>query len=338
MQTTGTGFDSTAAYNAIYEIEYEGDSGSTAWTSDFTGVANTASRTQLTVTLGPVVDIDNAGDVYGSVTVAEYEDSQVKTPCALAASCDTSTQSDLISVCDDGYCENGLSFIVKIGKGTPTVTVNSAEIRSDATCLYVEGTNFAATLDNLVQNECMTNASSYECNTNSTSDLRSFTSECTEKCDEAYLLYRDFVYPVDSSTDSGQQYACTPWEFDFSSETSTTDLQYFDFSSSENSGVEPEGHILYSSSTDMCIYITKLAQQNAGDLYLTAKLETYVGAVETSSDGNCTSYTFTESEDNDDYSSATSQVGTVVAVTPVLTYSNESLSSSAEYITVSGTF
>ena len=42
-------------------------------------MAKTASRTQLTLTLGPTVDINNAGDMYGSVTVAEYEDNKVKT-------------------------------------------------------------------------------------------------------------------------------------------------------------------------------------------------------------------------------------------------------------------
>ena len=64
----------------------------------------------------------------------------------------------------------------------------------------------------------------------------------------------------------------------------------------------------------MCIYVTKLAQQNAGDLYITAKLETYVGTV-TLQDGNCTVYTFRESEDNDEYDNATAKIGTVVAVT-----------------------
>ena len=143
LETTivGKGFDSTSSNNALYRVTYEGDSGSSAWTAAFSGVAKTASRTQLTVTLGPVVDIDNAGDMYGSVTVSEYEDSKVKTPCALESSCDfTNTHSSLISNCNDGYCDttdSTQSFIVKIGKGTPTVTVNTATIRSDATCLYV---------------------------------------------------------------------------------------------------------------------------------------------------------------------------------------------------------
>ena len=138
---TGKGFDSTPRYNALYKITYEGDSGSTAWTAGFSGVAKTASRTQLTLTLGPTVDINNAGDMYGSVTVAEYEDNKVKTPCALASNCDEqNTHSSLVSSCSDGYCDttdSTQSFIVKIGKGTPTVTVNTATIRSDATCLYV---------------------------------------------------------------------------------------------------------------------------------------------------------------------------------------------------------
>jgi len=313
-----------------------GDSGSTAWTNAFTGIAKTATRTQLTVTVGPVVDISNAGEMYGTVIVAEFEDGVVKAPCALAdSSCDSSTKSDLHSTCTDAYCSGNLSFLVKIGKGTPTVTENTVTVPSDATCLYVQGTNFAATLDILKKNNCTTDASSHTCPTNSTSDLRDFTLNCTEKCDKAYYDYRDFRYPSNSNSDMGYEYACTPWDFDFASSENAVDLQYFDFSSDLNTGVQPEGKLLYSTSTEMCIYMTKLAQQNTGDLYLTTRLEAYNTLV-TISNGQCTSYEFTR-DDTADFDSATSKVGEVTASTPVLTFNNANLSSSTEYITVRGT-
>lgn len=243
----GKGFDSEPSYNTLYQLLYEGeDDPTTLWDPNdgFSGVAASATRTQLTFTLGPIVDISNAGNVFGTVSVAEF-DGTLKTPCALKdyiAACDASA-STLIAECDssDTSCDSALSdgtslpFIIKIGKGTPTLAGSTSTIRSDATCLKVEGTNFAATTNTLSQNTCMQNADNFTCNTNTTEDLETYTSNCTVLCDKAYQLYRDYTYPASYDDDLTEEYACSPWGFTFDA-SSTFDIQYVDFSSSDNSG------------------------------------------------------------------------------------------------------
>eukprot|EP00940_MAST-03C_sp_MAST-3C-sp2_P001036 g1036.t1 len=147
---TGTGFvssSSTPNHNYVKDLDYVGEftfpwcgleePQPTGCTSDFMRFPIEATRTRLTMRLGPFVRVDNAGDVSYVLAASGYQGGRVVN----ATSGSNYTTGD------------SPEFVIEIGKGDPTMFESTSDLRSDGTCLLITGENFETTSDALIVNE-----------------------------------------------------------------------------------------------------------------------------------------------------------------------------------------
>eukprot|EP00939_MAST-03C_sp_MAST-3C-sp1_P000028 g28.t1 len=320
----GKGFDSTAAYNSIRYIDYSSED-NIEWESSFGGTPISATRTSLVMSLGPTVSIDNAGYVRVEIAVAEYN----TTSDAIVEACPSPWTQPGCGTNSSGLYSDA-KIILDLIKGTPTVDLSNQNISSDGTCLYVTGANFEATGESLITNPCTTGT----CNSITATDLRNMTGNCTTGCAAAFLNYRNYGT---TRQEDGEMVNCSAYDIDavsFLEGSFSFDRTTINFDSTNNTGYTPYGKILYASQTDICVYVSRLAPQNEGDLYITVQLDRFkVNSYNISN--TCNNYTV-DQVIIDDYKPATQKVAEVVAVAPTIIASTATISTNTQYLTVKG--
>eukprot|EP00940_MAST-03C_sp_MAST-3C-sp2_P001642 g1642.t1 len=331
----GRGFDSTPEYNSIRHITYIRDDDVEEW-SPFGATPLDASRTHLVMSLGPTVTILNAGPVKAQISVAEYN----ATENSIVPACPTPWSQPGCGENSSNLYSADLVEVTEITKGTPTITRSNQTIPSDGTCLYIVGNNFQATGGSLTTNPC---SGADTCNNVTDEDLRLLTNECTTSCGDVYLAYRDYQSGDYPSLLAEQ--TCSSWMYtsnfvDLGEIETSLDVMDISFDVANNTGYShPLGKILYSSKNDVCIYVSRLAPQNKGDLYLTVQLSRYKLTALNTSSGDFGGCDYFEGDMSDVTFEATApqMVGVVEPSVPTVLDSNESFSINSNFVTVRGT-